>query len=235
MLKEIIKAYLYQQYKSDDNLQAFFTAYNSMSQEIYDWVINANLPIFTGNYNYGSQLEWIAHGIYGQYRPIISSSKTVVYGPYNTIKFNQVALNGRKKKTTTNQITTSDDIFKRVMTWNFYKGDGFNFTITWLKRRILRFLQGVNGADIVNDQRWGISITFGDEGQINITIIRAMRSIIKSAQLDDMAYGDTEYGALETRLDYASSFDYATVFKTIFDNGLLNMPFWSSTTVTIAG
>jgi len=33
------------------------------------------------------------------------------------------------------------------MTWNLYKGDGKLFSTTWLKRRVMRFLLGVNGVD----------------------------------------------------------------------------------------
>ncbi|MGP7510691.1 hypothetical protein [Klebsiella pneumoniae] len=45
MLDDIIRSYMYTQYNDDDNLRAFFTAYNSMAQGIYDWMVNANLPI----------------------------------------------------------------------------------------------------------------------------------------------------------------------------------------------
>ncbi|MGA3767720.1 hypothetical protein ACPBXC_29065, partial [Escherichia coli] len=73
-----------------------------------------------------------------------------------------------------------DDLFKRIMTWNFYKGDGFYFSIPWIKRRILRFLLGVNGTDILNDQRWSISIQFVDGG-IVISIYKGRRRFTRSA------------------------------------------------------
>lgn len=57
MLDDIIRSYMYTQYNDDDNLRAFFTAYNSMAQGIYDWMVNANLPIFIGDYNTGDQLR----------------------------------------------------------------------------------------------------------------------------------------------------------------------------------
>ncbi|WP_258329705.1 hypothetical protein [Klebsiella variicola] len=38
MLDDIIRSYMYTQYNDDDNLRAFFTAYNSMAQGIYDWM-----------------------------------------------------------------------------------------------------------------------------------------------------------------------------------------------------
>jgi hypothetical protein len=49
MLNEIIKSYLYTQYNDDDDIRAFVTAYNTMAQEIYSWMLNANLPVFAGD------------------------------------------------------------------------------------------------------------------------------------------------------------------------------------------
>lgn len=233
MLQTTIKAYLYQQYSAEDNLQAFVTAYNSMSQEIYEWLITANLPIFIGNYNYADQLEWIARGIYGQQRPIISSSKTVVYGPYNTIKYNQVAFNSRVKKTTSNQITTSDDIFKRVMMWNFYKGDGFYFTVPWLKRRVMRFLTGVNGNDIVNDSQFNISVEFDGSGGLTITIGHSPVYISESTMYGATLYSGDAIGTLTLGTTGTESYPFAGIFKSAFDNGLLHMPFWATVTVNI--
>jgi hypothetical protein len=41
----------------------------------------------------------------------------------------------------------SDDIYKRAMTWDLYRGDGQMFTMGWLKNRVNRFLNGANGSD----------------------------------------------------------------------------------------
>jgi hypothetical protein len=76
-------------------------------------------------YNVGDQLRWIALGIYGVKPPILVSGKSKVYGPYNAIRFNQLPFNGRKRVREAEQVVVSDDLFKRIMTWNFYKGDGF--------------------------------------------------------------------------------------------------------------
>ena len=235
MLKETIKAYLYQEYHDDDNLQAFFTAYNAMSQSIYEWMTSAHLPIFIGSYNYAEQLRWIAKGIYGQDAPIIVTSKSVTSGPYNMLMFNQLAINGRRTKKTSNQITASDDVFKRIMTWNFYKGDGFHFTIPWLKRRIMRFLNGVDGSDIANDQQFPISVTFGDDGVLKIGVIRSLRTIDDSSQYNTIEYNQQGYGQLDTLLEFSANLSFAEIFKAAFDNGLLHMPFWAKTNIEIIG
>ena len=89
MLNEIIKSYLYTQYNDDDDIRAFVTAYNAMAQDIYSWMVNANLPVFIDGYNVGDQLRWIARGIYGVKPPVLVSGKQNIYGPFNTFLFNQ--------------------------------------------------------------------------------------------------------------------------------------------------
>ena len=63
---------------------------------------------------------------------------------------------------------TPDDIYKRVLTWWFYKGDGYDFSIQWLKRRIYRFLFGVEGKDASAPFTPDISVTFDHSGSIPV-------------------------------------------------------------------
>ncbi len=70
----------------------------------------------------------------------------------------------------------SDDILKRALTWHFYKGDGKYFDVRWLKRRIMRFLQGVNGTDQGTSTTYDVNVTFGvgyhatvNAGKVTIT------------------------------------------------------------------
>lgn len=232
MLDDIIRSYMYTQYNDDDNLRAFFTAYNSMAQGIYDWMVNANLPIFIGDYNTGDQLRWIAHGIYGVLPPVISNSEQQEIGPYNTLEFNQLAFNEYRVLDQSSQVVVSDDLFKRIMTWNFYKGDGFYFSIPWIKRRILRFLLGVNGTYILNDQRWSISIQFVDGG-IVISIYKGRRQFTRSAIYNASAYNSRKYNQKDTAFVITEDFEFAIFFKQAMDSGLLHMPFYQSITVDI--
>jgi len=39
----------------------------------------------------------------------------------------------------------NDDIYQRTITWNFYKSDGTQFNIRWLKNRVYRFLTQAHG------------------------------------------------------------------------------------------
>jgi hypothetical protein len=234
MLEEIIKSYLYTQYNDDDDLQAFVSAYNTMAQEIYSWMINANLPIFVGGYNVGEQLKWIARGIYGVKPPVLISGKKSTYGPFNTVMFNQLSFNGRKVVNQSAQVVVSDDLFKRIMTWNFYKGDGYYFTIPWLKRRIIRFLTGIDGMDVVNDQRWSVSVLFSGSGA-SISIIKGYRRLTNSSLYNSFGFNTRIFNQKTSGVIKSTEYEYAELFKQAFDSGLLHMPFYQPVSVTIVG
>lgn len=234
MLEDIIRSYLYTQYNDDDNIRAFVTAYNTMAKNIYDWMKNANLPIFVGGYNAGDQLRWIARGIYGVKPPVLSSGRQLVIGAFNTFTFNSVPFNTRKVINQSQQVVVSDDLFKRIMTWNFYKGDGFYFTIPWLKRRIMRFLTGVNGVDVVNDQHWSISVLFSGEGA-SVSIIKGFRKLTDSSVYNTQTFNSRAYNQKTSVLIKSNEYEYASLFKQAFDSGLLHMPFYQPVSVTIVG
>lgn len=234
MLEDIIKSYLYTQYNDDDDLRAFVTAYNTMAQDIYTWMLNANLPIFVGGYNAGDQLKWIARGIYGVKPPVLVSGKQNIFGSFNSVLFNQLPFNGRKVVNISDQVVVSDDLFKRIMTWNFYKGDGYHFTIPWLKRRILRFLTGIDGVDVVNDQRWSISVLFSGSGA-SISIIKGYRRLTDASLYNSFAYNSRVFNQKTSGVIKSTEYEYAALFKQAFDSGLLHMPFYQPVSVTIVG
>lgn len=234
MLEDIIRSYLYTQYNDDDNIRAFVTAYNTMAKNIYDWMRTANLPIFVGGYNSGDQLRWIARGIYGVKLPVLASGRQLVLGAFNTFTFNTVPFNTRKVINQSEQVVVSDDLFKRIMTWNFYKGDGFYFTIPWLKRRIMRFLTGINGVDVVNDQHWSISVLFSGGGA-SVSIIKGFRKLTDSSVYNAQAFNSRAYNQKTSVLIKSNEYEYASLFKQAFDSGLLHMPFYQPVSVTIVG
>ncbi|MFJ5338372.1 hypothetical protein ACIPSD_04570 [Pectobacterium sp. CHL-2024] len=234
MLDNIIKSYLYTQYNDDENLQAFFSAYNEMSQDIYDWMKNSNLPVFAGGYNAGDQLKWIARGIYGVKPPVLISGKRQIFGAYNALIFNQLPFNGRDVVNQSEQVVASDDIFKRIMTWNFYKGDGFTFTIPWLKRRIMRFITGPDGVDVTNDQRWSVSVLFSGDGA-SISIVKGYRRLTNTAMYNSHAFNTRSFNQNDSVLIKSGEYEYAALFKQAFDSGLLHMPFYQPVSVTIVG
>jgi hypothetical protein len=155
---QTIPSYLYFQYQNDPDLPSLIDAYNTITQNYVNWFNGVNLPIYpTLSYGTGTNplLDWIATGIYGYPRPQLSANASrVILGATATymmaafptaIATAKFKPNGQPVRAGTYAVV-DDDIYCRCLTWNFYKGDGFQFTIPWLKRRIQRFFYGPNGV-----------------------------------------------------------------------------------------
>jgi len=158
MLTTIIPSYLYQQYADDENLQGFVAAYNNLAQQYLDWFNNLNLPNYT--VQSGAALDWVAKGIYGLTRPTLPEGGYTFFGEYNTNVYNLQTYNKETVIGPSNFYLTTDDIFQRCITWNFYKGDGTQFNIKWLKNRVIRFVKDLNGLPLPIDNTYDVSVTF---------------------------------------------------------------------------
>ena len=165
MQTSILPSYLFQEYSDDITLQSFIEAYNVMAQEYLDWFVNINLPIYTGLS--GQLLDWVGMGVYGVPRPQLSAGLGSLAGPLNTFAFNTSAIDFDATVNNGAVIVVTDDIYQRVITWNYYKGDGQVFNVPWLIRRILRFLFGANGQDVLIASTQGIGVSISG---YNITI-----------------------------------------------------------------
>jgi hypothetical protein len=152
-LQNVIPSYLYWEYSGDQDLQAFVASYNSLGQGYLDWFNETPLGVYTSPNITGPLLDWIGNGIYGIPRPVLSSQTALTTAGYNTLPYNTVPYDYLSESTSGSAAIASDDIYKRVMTWNLYRGDGQVFTIGWLKNRVSRFLNGANGSDwpVLND------------------------------------------------------------------------------------
>jgi hypothetical protein len=232
-LTQIIPAYLYEEYADDDALQAFFAAYNGAAQSFVDWFNNTPLPVYTNPAIAGPLLDWVAQGLYGMIRPALSSGRNRDVGPVNTYPPNTLAPNVRKQIGPSNVVVTSDDVFKRCMTWNFYKGDGNLFNAKWLKRRCMRFLLGVNGTAPNIDQTYDISVTFGD-GSIAIRITVGTRSILGGAFPNRTGCNRLTPNALTTMFHPGPvQYPLEPVLKEALESGVLQTPFQYSVSVAI--
>ncbi len=170
VLQQVPPAYLYAQYSDDADLQAFFAAYNALAQGYLEWFTDTPLGVYTNSNISGPLLDWIAEGIYGVSRPVIATEFQYQKGAYNTQGFNTSAFNGNNVTITGTAQQTTDDYYKRVLTWIFYRNDGQQFSMTWLKKRIARFLYGSDGSDVSVGQINNVSIvqkTFVIEGNYN--------------------------------------------------------------------
>lgn len=144
MLQQTIPSYLYQQYADDDDLQAFVAAYNEATQVYVDWFANIGLPYYQGLT--GDLLTWVIQGLYGLPKTAIQSSSNTAQGPLNTLALNTQPLDFFLPGSQT-VFALDDDTYQRILTWDFYKGDGKRFCMRWLKRRVMRFLVGTHGTD----------------------------------------------------------------------------------------
>lgn len=159
-LQQVIASYLYAEYADDDDLQAFVDSYNAIAQGYQNWFIENPLGLYTAPGISGALLDWIAAGIYGYQRPTLASQTTVIAAGYDSAAYDTVPYNYLSYSGSGTALQTTDDIFKRILTWNLYRGDGQVFSIQWLKNRVARFLHGANGSDcaVLNFQP-SVSIT----------------------------------------------------------------------------
>lgn len=169
-VNQIIPAYPFVQYNDDPNVVAFFTAYNQIAQEYLTTFNNLVLPCWTSDEISGYLLDWIAEGIYGVKRPLLQvSQEEIAKGAYNTVEYNAIQYAGLKNYRPGTSQYLADDYFKRILTWNFYKADGFQFTIPWLKRRVARFIHGPAGIDPPLQDTFDVGIT-SNNGIFNVNI-----------------------------------------------------------------
>lgn len=141
-----IPSYLYFQYIDDENLPALINAYNAMTQKNVNWFNSLNLPIYPALS--GALLDWVGEGLYGYTRPLFSSTVRPNFdGAIDTFPTDNLPISHTDYSSEDTIYTIPDDIYKRVLTWLFYKGDGHQFSISWLKRRLYRFLYAQAGWD----------------------------------------------------------------------------------------
>lgn len=236
----VIPSYLYQEYADDDDLQGFVSAQNALSQSYLDWFNETGLPIYTGLS--GSLLDWVAEGLYGLSRPILPELFAGIIGPLNTWALNTVPLNfatsslelfgaigffiigvspieDSRGGVLPTYLEANDDIFKRVITWNFFKGDGNVFNVRWLKRRVERFLDGVDGVDPGISTTYDVRVIFGIGTLVNIILVGPLT--IRSAVLNTFALNTMPLnGVLPTYL-----LDRGATLRAGILAGILQLPF----------
>jgi hypothetical protein len=228
-LTDTIKSYLYEEYNTDDDLQAFVDAYNSMMKDLVDTFNGLNLPIYVRDPISGPLLDWVGAGIYGMSRPSLRSGLYKVLGPYNSLMYDEPAfVYNAWELLYPNQIAvTNDDIYRRILTWHYSKADGKYFSVPWLKKRIMRFLIGKDGTHPNIDQHYQISITFGPNCGASIRFITGQRNIDGGAVYNGngFMYNAIKYNELDTNYVPLQSLPNMTDFAEAVRSGVLELPF----------
>jgi hypothetical protein len=160
---------------------------------------------------------------------------------FNTMMFNQDSF-----EDTGPVFLTDDDLFKRILTWHLYKGDGKLFNIRWLKRRIMRFLtgeQGGNGQSAAGtpsnadmyppDETYFVSVTFGANNEVNINFLATRRTITGGAMFNADAFNDILFNDLGTSTTISVTSPFAPFFKYAVEAGALELPFQFDYSVNI--
>lgn len=245
-LTKVVPSYLYQQYNDDEDLQAFIIAQNQMAQEYVNWFVEVLLPIYTSPMVSGALLDWVANGLYGLKRTNLPAGVGSSYGPLNTYQLNTQTLNTYEAQGPSEFYITDDDIFRRILTWHLWKGDGKIFNIRWLKRRIMRFLTGDNGGGGQSaggdpstpimrppDQTYGISITFGVGNQVNINLQSTRRFATGGAILNTATLNTFALNELDTESVSIPISPYVYIFKAAVEAGVVELPFQYTWVVNI--
>lgn len=178
-MTQVIPSYLFQEYSDDLDLQNFVAAYNQCAQNYIDTINGLNLPIYTGGVVQGALLDWVAQGIYGMARPYVTTGQLNLEGAYATYDYATLKYAGAIWAGNLQSALLDDDYFRRVLTWHIYRGDGPVFSISWLKRRLMRFMVGANGLAPLIDQTYRISVVLGLAYQVNVTILNVVTVLLR--------------------------------------------------------
>lgn len=163
-------AYPYQQFSDDADIVALFEAYNRMAQSTLEWMDDHILPLYMRPSITGGMLDYAAYCLYGQRRYRIGYVDLAdASGAIDTALLNALAIDDTDTFMTTGGTFVSDDIFKRALTWNYHKGDGCQFSIPWLKKRVMRFLTGEQGHAWRFNSTLPVSIAISDR-TVTITV-----------------------------------------------------------------
>lgn len=234
-LTKTIPSYLYTLYQDDDDLQAFVRAYNNLTQEYVNWFNQIELPYYPSSLVIGGLLDWVAQGLYGMLRPVLATGRKSQIGAFNTWAINTLPFDGLILTGTT-YFAVNDDYFKRILTWHVYKGDGRYFNVRWLKRRIMRFLKGVNGTDAdVSDTRQ-VSVSFGTSGQVNILLWLGKRTLTGGAIFDRFALNSS---ASQFNSTFSSVVNFpplpgdVTILRDAVNSGAVELPWQRSWVLSI--
>jgi hypothetical protein len=202
-------------------------------------------------------------------RPSIGTGLPVQVGPLNTWALNDglvlassnptdniPPINGILQISLGNVVVTNDDLYRRILTWHFLKGDGNYFSTEFLKRRVWRFLYGTDGktpdplgpVSIADTQQ--ISVSLGANRNVTIRFVLGDRTVTggsilnlfgpngfgpswKADTLAPSQYVDIQLNEIESVYVPYPPLPYMSTFKAALDSGVLETPYQFNFTCTI--
>ena len=223
---QTIKSYLYWEYQDDDDLQAFVDAYNTLAQEYLDWFNALNLPCYTSAPVTGLLLNLVGAGLYDYPRPVIGVGQERVEGPLDTWTLDSIPVDGRVVMEQVSFVSTTDDLYRRILTWHLQKSTGKIFSTRWLKQRIMQFLTGVDGIPVNTGDTSRVSVSFGVGNQVCITILKYRSTVVESAALDAFTLDSIPLDwVVVDVVDLGPQYEVAQAFQYAVEGGLLELPF----------
>ena len=227
-LPAVVPAYVYVQYNDDPYVTAFFTAYNELAQGYLNWFNETPLPVWTSPNVSGSLLDFIGTNLYNTPRPVISSESSSSSGAMATDPMATQAMASFILNTSGTAQPADDDLYKRTLTWIHYKGDGYQATIEWLRRRIARFLYGANGGDIDVGLITNVSISAtGSLSQMAMDSLAMNAQAMNSARVSNVNLRGVIYITIP-------STTVSQYFIDLFTAGYLPAPFQMAYNIGIA-
>ena len=221
-LTNVIPSYLYQQYTDDDDLQGFVEAQNISQQDYVDTFNALNLPIYTGPIVHDKLLDWVARGVYGISRPSLGPRNLNLFGLVNTYGCNWLVpmwdqfdssmdtpfgLNMLGIYGPIEVYLTSDDVYRRIITWHFFKADGNYCSVEWMKRRVWRFLYCPDGTST----DWALDPGLGKPHSVGF------------ADLDDVFIADTKQISITFGVNRNVTIRFVLGNRTIEGGAMVNM------------
>lgn len=151
-MQNVLPAYPYAQYSDDVDVQAFFGSLNALAQSYLLWFNGTPLSVYTSAGISGPLLDWVANGVYGIARPVLLTTTSSFTSGLDTFPLGFTPLDTPYTTTSGTATIANDDVYKRVLTWYLYRGDGFRISAPWLRKRVARFLYGTAGGDVTLTQ-----------------------------------------------------------------------------------
>ena len=216
-LPNVIPAYVYDQYSDDENVQGFFEVLNAMAQGYLDWFNQTPLALYTNPNINGPLLDWVGNSLYNIPRPVISDVQQVVKGALATVPLTALPIAGFQISESGTSAIATDDVYKRVLTWFIYRGDGMQMSVEWLRRRIARFIYGINGTDLT------------DVGLISTVSLSQVNSqsggVMGNGVMGLMVMGLAFSKVLHKGIANLPSYPMSSVLQELVNTGVIPLPF----------